>query len=424
MIAPKKTNSIPCSAEDFMTRQKSHKWTFAARFRRNAYGWNGSRLACKRIKEAVSEIRKVSRKDPLLGAVGAIKLMGKLWPALQHIDTSSGALGTAVYNAMRILVDLVVEAPADEKTRSKWLDRLWKAFNDDGVGYLDVLGERWGDVCGAPEVASKWADEMLPIVRETWGETKQGAFSYFRGTDACLSCLLAAGRHRELLDLIEMAPYLSWSYRSFGVEALVAMGKKGEALKYAKASCGLNDNRTVIDGVCEEILLSSGLYEEAYGQYGLTSNRGGTNLATFRNIARKYPKMEKLRILEDLIKSTPGEEGKWFATAKSLGMLPLALKLAHRSPCDPRTLNRAARDYLEKEPKFTLGVAIASLRWLTEGWGYEITALDVYAAYEYAMKAAEIIGVEEQVRKDIREIVNQNTSADMFVKDILRRHLQ
>lgn len=407
-----------------MTRQKPHKWTFTSRFRKNAYGWSGSNLACKRIKEAVSEIRKVARKDFLLGAAGAIKLMEKLWPALQQIDSSSGALGSAVYNAMTILVDLVVEAPADGKTRTKWLDRLWEAFNDDGVGYLDVLGDRWGDVCGTPEAASKWADELLPIVQRTWEETKQGASSYFRGTDACLSCLLAAGRHEELLDLIEMAPYLSWDYRKFGVEALVAMGKKGEALRYARASRGLNDSQTVIDGACEQILLSSGLYEEAYRQYGLTVNRGGTNLATFRNIARKYPNKEKIRILEDLIESTPGEEGKWFATAKSLGMLPLALKLAHLSPCDPRTLNRAARDYLEKEPKFTLGVAIASLRWLTEGWGYEITALDVYGAYDYAMKAAEILGVEEQVRKDIHGIVNENASASAFVKDVLRRRLQ
>ena len=307
--------------------------------------------------------------------------------------------------------------------RNGWI-RLWEAFNDDGVGYLDVLGERWGDVCGTPEVASGWADELLPIVQRTWEGAEQGASSYFNGTDACLSCLLAAGRHGELLDLIEMAPYLSWGYRRFGVEALVAMGKKGEALKYARASRGLNDRQTVIDGACEGILLSSGLYEEAYRQYGLTVNRGGTNLATFRNIAKKYPMKEKTRILEDLIASTPGEEGKWFATAKTLGMLPLALKLAHLSPCDPRTLNRAARDYLEKEPKFTLGVAIASLQWLTEGWGYEITALDVYGAYDYAMKAAEIMGVEEQVRKDIHEIVNRNASASTFVKDVLRRHLQ
>ena len=70
------------------------------------------------------------------------------------------------------------------------------------------------------------------------------------------------------------------------------MGKKGDAIKYAKASCGLNDNLTIIDQVCERILLSSGLFEEAYQQYGLTVNRGGTNLATFRKIAKKYQMKE------------------------------------------------------------------------------------------------------------------------------------
>ena len=185
-----------------MNKTKSHKWTFTSRFRTNAFGWKGSRLACQRIKEAVSEIRKVARKDPLTGAEGAIKLMEKLWPALQHVDSSSGAPGTAMYNAMDMLVDAVVEAPADDKTKVKWLDRLWRAVEEDGVGFLDVLGERWGDVCRSPEIASQWADELLPIVQRTWEETKQGTFSYFRGTEACLSCMLASGRYQELLGRI------------------------------------------------------------------------------------------------------------------------------------------------------------------------------------------------------------------------------
>lgn len=74
-----------------MKKSKPYKWTFTARFRTNAFCWKGSRLACKRIKEAVSEIKKVTRKDPLPGAEGATKLMEKLWPALQHVDSFSGA---------------------------------------------------------------------------------------------------------------------------------------------------------------------------------------------------------------------------------------------------------------------------------------------------------------------------------------------
>ena len=404
-----------------MPKSKTHQWTFPARFRTNAFGWNGSSLACKRIKEAVSEIKKVTRNDPLQGAEGAIKLMEKFWPALQQVDSSSGALGSAVYYAVEELVDVVASAPADGKTRQKWLDRLWEAFNDDGVGFLDNLGERWGKVCGTPEIASQWADDLLPIVRSTWEAARQGTFSHFNGTRACLSCLLAAGRFQELLELIESAPRISWHNRKYGVYALIAMGEKGEAIKYAKASCGFNDNPLAIDRACEAILLSSGLHEEAYRQYGLRVNQSSTNLATFRSIAKKYPVKDKAQILEDLIASRPGEEGKWFATAKTLGMLQLALKLAFQSPCDPKTLNRAARDFLEKDPKFALGAATAWLQWLARGHGYEVAASDVHAAYDHAMQAAAMLGMEDQVAEDLRKVVDQDASPGKFVKEILGR---
>jgi hypothetical protein len=104
-------------------------------------------------------------------------------------------------------------------------------------------------------------------------------------------------------------------------------------------------------------------------------------------------------------------------------MLPLALKLAHQSPCEPKTLNRAAGDYMDKEPKFALGVAMASLHWLSQGWGYEITGFDVHSAYDYAMKAAEKLGLKEQVNRDIKKIADHDTSPGTFVKDILKRHL-
>lgn len=41
----------------------------------------------------------------------------KLWPALRHVNSSSGALGTAVNNTMDVLVHVVIKAPADDKTR-------------------------------------------------------------------------------------------------------------------------------------------------------------------------------------------------------------------------------------------------------------------------------------------------------------------
>ncbi|MEI6117087.1 MAG: hypothetical protein WCP99_21300, partial [Burkholderiales bacterium] len=60
----------------------TYQWGFAARFRRNAYGWK-SDLPIKRIKEAISEIKAVARKDTVLAAGGA--LLDHVCPALRHL---------------------------------------------------------------------------------------------------------------------------------------------------------------------------------------------------------------------------------------------------------------------------------------------------------------------------------------------------
>ncbi len=46
-----------------------HKRAFKARFRSSAYGWRGTGLATKRLKESVTEIRKVARTDPVLARI-------------------------------------------------------------------------------------------------------------------------------------------------------------------------------------------------------------------------------------------------------------------------------------------------------------------------------------------------------------------
>ncbi len=117
-----------------MSKEEKHKWAFPARFRTGAYSWKASRLACQRLREAVSEIKTAAKKDPVLGAEGAVRLMEKLWPALEHVDSSSGALGSAVNKALDTLIPIIVKAPADDKTRNQWLDRLWQAMEDDGAG--------------------------------------------------------------------------------------------------------------------------------------------------------------------------------------------------------------------------------------------------------------------------------------------------
>lgn len=376
-------------------------------------------MACQRLREAVSEIKKVAKKDPVLGAEGAVRLMEKIWPALQDVDSSSGTLGSAVNKALDALIPIIVNAPADENTRNKWLDRLWHAMEDDGVDYLGPVGDRWGEICGSVEVAGRWADDLISTLRSCWTDPNPG--SYFHGATACLSCLLVSGRHQELLKLLELDRYPMWHYRRYGVEALLALGKKAEAIQYAEASRGLNQPDSVIDQACEEILISSGLHEEAYQRYGLSAAVGNSYIARFRRVAKRYPMKDPSQILADLVATTPGEEGKWFATAKDLKLYDLALDLTNRSPCDPKTLTRAARDYIDMEPAFALGAAMAALHWLSEGWGYEVTSADVVEAYDRAIDAAARLKKVDEVTEQIRQLVESNASASvLFVRQSLQ----
>jgi hypothetical protein len=116
---------------------------------------------------------------------------------------------------------------------------------------------------------------------------------------------------------------------------------------------------------------------------------------------------------------TPGDEGKWFAAAKEAGFCELAIELAIASPCDPKTLARAARDFAETNPVFALKAGLAALYWLDKGYGYEITGADVWAAYSNTMKAAERLGRRDEVRERIRTSIDNKG----FVAQVLGREL-
>ncbi len=400
----------------------THKWQFATRFRRHVFGWR-SAAPIQRIREAVSEIKQVARKEPVLAAEGAVLFLEKLSPALEQVDSSSGALGSAVNKAIDTLVPIVAKANVDTHIRQRWLERLWEALQDDGVPYIEALGDYWGELCVTPELAGAWADEFLPIVERVWSPHAPG-HGFFKGTSACLASLYAAGRHGELLSLIDKAPFKWWHDRRWGVRALVAQGKKAEAIRYAEESRGLNEPGGQIARVCEEILLSSGLAEEAYRRYAIDANQCTTNLATFRAIVKKYPGYQPERILRDLAASTPGAEGKWFAAAKDAGLFREAIDLASASPTDPRTLTRAARDFAEKEPEFAISAGLAALRWIALGHGYEITGLDVLDAHDALMRAAVHAGIDERhMNARIAQMIVDASPYNDFVRQVLAQRL-
>jgi hypothetical protein len=127
------------------------------------------------------------------------------------------------------------------------------------------------------------------------------------------------------------------------------MGRKSEALRYAESCRGPWTNDNDVNRLCEEILLSSGLVDEAYRRYGLVSNRAGTYLGTFRAVARKYTMRHW---------PSPG---------------PLHVIRG--------TLARAARDLAVERPDFAIEAGVVALEALVQGDGYEVTSADDWLAY-------------------------------------------
>ncbi|WP_340124506.1 hypothetical protein [Methylobacter svalbardensis] len=401
----------------------SYKWQFAPRFRKSAFGWKSDK-PIQGIKEALTEIKQVAKKEPVLAAEGAVLFLEKIAPAIEQVDSSSGAIGSMVNRAIDTLVPIIAKAKVDQPVRDRWLDRLWNAIEDDQIPYIEYLGDYWGELCVTPGTASRWADEFMPVIEDMWAPPSSG-HGYFSGMTACFSALYTAGRYQDLLTLLDKAPFNMWWDRRWGVKALVALGKKSEAICYAEDNKGLNDPVSAIAGACEEILLSSGLFDEAYNRYALKANQGTTYLATFRAIVKKYPHKSAADILRDLVANQPGSEGKWFAAAKDAGLFDLAIELVSKSPTDPRTLVRAARDYAEQQPDFALSAGLTALYWMSQGYGYQITATDVLDAYKSLMLAANHAGIAEaQIKARIQETLREKTPGNAFMLSALNYLLE
>jgi len=388
----------------------AHKWTFKSRFRANAYGWKGTALATKRLKEAVSEIKKVAKTDLITAADGAVGLIERIWPSLQGIDGSSSALGNAVYGTLLMLLPFVIEAPASNKVRRKWLERLYAAVQEDGVNYLSPVEDEWGDICGDNELANEWADRLLLSLRESWTNETPG--NWLNGGILCLSSLVAASRYEELQQLMALRSYRFWPFDVFWARALVQQGKLDEAIEFAEsgrqARLGYND--ASVFEFCEQTLLAAGRSDEAYQRYGLQAVQATSNLATFRHVASKYPDREARLILLDLIEAH-GPKGKWFAAAKTASCLDVALECATDSSADPATLIRAARDFTAKDANFAAEVALCAIKNLLAGGGYEPTTLDVMNAHRRLLESAERSGRCEWAQAEVKSFIEQGTSS-------------
>ncbi len=397
-------------------RTPTTSWAFRTRFRRSAFGWKGTQLAIGRINEALAEIGAVARHDPASAAEGAVLLLEKLSPALCQIDSSSGALGNATYATVQELAPLISNAPVSTAVRQKWLDSLFEAIQEDDPPYIESLGDHWGDLCATQELASAWADQLLPTLKNVLRERKSGTYAFFSGTSLCYSALFKAERHDQILELLAMDPRPIWPYLVWGAKVLATRGQIDEAIAYLRERAGSTTSETTIARFAEESLLKAGRRTEAFNQFAVLANQANTHLSTFRALTKKYPELAKDKLLMHLVASTPGEPGKWFATAKTLKLFDQATRLAWASTCDPKTLNRAARDHLKTQPAFALQCALASLHWTSMGHGYELTGLDVQDAYRMAIDAAATTQQTEQAQAAIDQVLAPERTKATWMK--------
>jgi hypothetical protein len=404
-----------------MAHKPSHKWAFKRGMRAGAFGWRGSAKAVERLRSAATEIRAVHRADPVAAAEGVVALAERIWPAFEHVDTSSGALGGAVGRTLEDLVPILIAAPADEPTRARWLERLREAVAGDGVDYLAPISNRFGQIAGYPALMNQHADRDLDLVRAAWSDHTR--FTHMPTATLTLSCLLEAGRHDELLALLAAKKTRLWFDERFAGEALLRQGREDAAL--ARAAALMEGDREPygrhgIARFCEVILVRQGKADEAYRRFGLPSAAGNTWLAMWRDLVKRYPERDPRALLQDLI-ALHGRKGKWFAAAKTAGHLDIALECAADHEAAPATLIRAARDFAAKDPAFAVHVALHAIRHLLAGRGYEATPLDIDAAVDHLLAASRRMDRTDWALIELRRLADQDDPADLMSKRLSAR---
>ena len=399
-------------------------WQFKRHFRANTFGWRGSALACKRLGEAVAEIKKAAKADPVLAGEGVVALCERLWPALQHVDSSSGALGSAVYRALDTLLPLLIAAPANLKIRRKWLERLEQAILDEGVEYLSNVRQVWGKICVDECLMDECADRLLPMIRQMWSPEERHVYAFSAQTLMCLSCLLEVGRDEELQALLTAAPHRHWSEQSYWAEALRRRGDLEAAISFAE-SCRSPQgyDKSEIEAFCEGALLEAGRWEDAYTRYGRHLRTGHTYLNQYRAIVKKYPLLAPRRILQDLIAES-ANPGEWFAAARTAGQLDIALECALGGQVNPGTLATAAHDMVQAAPAFSFAVALRALELFLEGYGYDDRWMEMLKAAEALAEAAKTLGNPPSCLAQVQALVSRiRTSQDPLARP-LRQHLE
>lgn len=416
-----------------MSKSGKRQWGFKPKFRAGLYSWKGSAKATKNLRAAVSEIRKAYKTEPLEAVEAAVYLMGRFWPAFQDIDGSSGALGKAVNDTIDKLLPLVIDAPADEPLRKKWMVRLYKAICDDGVEYLGHLTEQWGRICVTDSLRGHWVEEFLPFTRKAL-KSRRDDYYYFVATSACLSCLLESGRYDELRRLLDLNDLPFWHYESYWAEAILRQGQIDDALRHARSLLPGDDeggadgfhayspNALQIKQFCEQTLYDAGRRREAYEQYSLPAHPETTYLNHFRSLIRRYPEFEPGEILMDLIEKSGRLKQAWFSSARKCKLYDIALQCAESGPVNPSTLATAAQDTLGSHPDFAWRVSLLAVKYLLVDY-VDVSEHDVTTAVRHLVEGARNAGNLGEAMGALRRVLDLRKKAQKIPR-IVREELK
>ncbi len=370
------------------------------------------------LVRALRQLRALRRASPSAANEALVPWLASIPEALCELHDPERSLARQIKRALAELMPWLESADVSPEIRRAWTTRLWPVMLADESAILEGVADAWGAIAG-PDLATEWASRLYPQLHEAWSKGHDD-----RGSRACLSALVAAGRYRDVLELLALRTVGIWPERRFGVIALAALGRIDDAIDYARDSNLLGHAyELAIAEQCEQVLLAAGQRERAYVDFAHSANHRQNYLQTFRSLTRKYPEREPSTILSDLIEASPGLEGRWFATARSLRFFNLAAEIAQRAPCDPRTLNRAAGERATHDPIFAYDVAVASLRWIAEGHGYLIDGADVFEAYDIAVDAARRLGKLALLREQIAVICQGMHASAEWIRRLLTPQL-
>ena len=139
---------------------------------------------------------------------------------------------------------------------------------------------------------------------------------------------------------------------------------------------------------------------------------------------RRYPERVPRQVLIDLIEAR-GEQGKWFAAAKSAGFLDVALDCARLGTTEPATLLRATRSFVKSEPRFSAQIALQAISDLLAGKGYDPTTLDLSQAGDHFFAASARCGDEESAEDTLRCVLHEAVAgvSDPIMCEAMHRRL-